>query len=592
ILFGNPHAYDMESRRGQLTMRLQDHAFSVILLDEFEKAHAEVFQRFLQLFDEGLLINGASETINLRNSIFILTSNFGASMMAGGRVGFGPTVSLEDRERQIREEMVRFFTPEFINRIDSVSLFKPLTKPVLREIAYRRVQEVLQREGLLRRDLIVEVDEDVVEWLVDNGYSERYGARYLARQVEKAITYPLAQQIIQNSPPSGSVVRLFTHNGRVASALILPSTTDPDEEPLPTEGVLESADLPRRLTWHHLENAYPQLEERVHALERTEFFQGIRERLNSLTHEMSSTAFWDNLEDLKPRLEQMGYLSSYSEQIDSLRRNLNELSLYINERSDDDPEARAEAALRFRYLLRDLPRAEISQQFSHPWHAYGVFLQIEARGRRTVARHWTEILANAYLQWAEERGFEALVIGEELGSGTLQAAWIKISGYGAYGLLHTEVGNHRLIRSGEGNGRRGRQVIQSRVAVWPASPAFNSADYDGGLDIDSTTIESDGRLSALLQTQFIVRGPDGDTIIRINSPLASKELRNPARQIAGMIRREASGTLGAPHPIAADVVARSYGDVTSDHDEAEDELGRFVIAALEDNETLESEVSD
>ncbi|NDJ35441.1 MAG: ATP-dependent Clp protease ATP-binding subunit, partial [Chloroflexi bacterium] len=122
-LFGDPHGFNLDSRRGQFTMRLQDHAFAVILLDEFEKAHPEVFQHFLQLFDEGVLINGASEMVNLRNTIVILTSNFGAQILANQKIGFGPRSSLEEQEQVIREEMVRFFSPEFINRIDSVVFF-------------------------------------------------------------------------------------------------------------------------------------------------------------------------------------------------------------------------------------------------------------------------------------------------------------------------------------------------------------------------------------------------------------------------------------------------------------------------------------
>ena len=100
-LFGNPYANDVGARRGQLTNRLAGRMFSVIVLDEFEKAAQNIYQRFLQLFDEGLLINGNDELVNLRNAIFILTSNFGARLIEHGRIGFAVTETVDAREKRV-----------------------------------------------------------------------------------------------------------------------------------------------------------------------------------------------------------------------------------------------------------------------------------------------------------------------------------------------------------------------------------------------------------------------------------------------------------------------------------------------------------
>jgi len=494
-LFGSPHGFGLEARRGQLTMRLQDHAFAVILLDEFEKAHPEVFQRFLQLFDEGMLLNGASETINLRNSIFILTSNFGARLLQSGKLGFGPNVSADDQENRIREEMVQFFTPEFINRIDAVLFFKPLTKSVLREIAYRRVQEVLQREGITRRDVDVEVDEGVIDWVVEHGYSEQYGARYLSRQIEKTITYPLAQQLIRNDPPSGSLLRLFIHNERVASALVLPTKTA--EESMSADVLMNARKLPKRLTGGHLSAGLPLLRRRVEALEEAHDVRAAREQLTDLLQAMSSASFWDNPETIQPKLTAVGRLSSQVELVDGLRRNLEELSEFVNQMESDGSETVSEATLRYRYLVRELPRAEMTLRFDDPRDTQSAYIRIQAQSRRTASQGWVAELANMYLGWAVKRDFSTSILSEDLGKNDLlDGVWLKVDGYGTFGLLKEESGLHELVQAGKSGER---ESLQAKIAVWPEIPQTDLPSLDRSqLGIQSQVINKRGILNEWL----------------------------------------------------------------------------------------------
>ena len=533
-LFGNPHGFDIESRRGQFTMRLQEHAFAVVLLDEFEKAHPEIFQRFLQLFDEGMLLNGASELVNLRNSIFILTSNFGARLLNVGRLGFGPTVSPEEQENRIREEMVQFFTPEFINRIDSVCLFKPLTKSVLREIAYRRVQEILQREGLIRRRLEIEVDEDVIEWVVEHGYSERYGARYLARQIEKTITYPLAQQLINNNPPPGSMLRLFMRNERVASALVLPTTTHVVAEKDLATGPAEIGHLPERLTASYIQAGLPALRRRVETLEASHRIAEARTRQADLLRAMSTPSFWDEPGAIQPRLDELGQLSSQVELVDGLRRNLDELEHFVREMEQGNrPDLLSEAALRYRYLVYELPRAELTLLFNDPRDTCGAYLHIAARGRRLVASRWATDLARMYLGWAARREFPAVIVAEELNQkGTTRGCWLGIGGYGAYGLLRGETGLHRLVQEAEGQEGR-RQVVQATVTVWPDLP---DSELDGEAQrqvrLRTQAISRSGVLSGRLITQVEASsGEDSLPTLRLMSALPADDLMTEARRL-------------------------------------------------------------
>ncbi|WP_026370507.1 AAA family ATPase [Kallotenue papyrolyticum] len=169
-LFGYSHAWTLQGRRGQLTTRLNNQPLPVLLLDEFEKTKKkehDLFQRFLQLFDEGTLINGVGEEINLRNSIIILTSNLAAELIYQGDLGFTSqreSASLEQRAARCVEE---FYTPEFVNRIDQIVFFHPLTRTTIRLIARRELNELLRRDGVLRRGIAVEFDDALVDWILD-----------------------------------------------------------------------------------------------------------------------------------------------------------------------------------------------------------------------------------------------------------------------------------------------------------------------------------------------------------------------------------------------------------------------------------------
>jgi ATP-dependent Clp protease ATP-binding subunit ClpC len=517
-LFGSPHGFGLDARRGQLTVRLQDHAFAVILLDEFEKAHPEVFQRFLQLFDEGMLLNGASETVNLRNSIFILTSNFGARLLQSGKLGFGPSISQDDQENRIREEMVHFFTPEFINRIDAVLFFKPLTRPVLREIAYRRVQEVLQREGIARRDVDVEVDEGVIDWVVEHGYSERYGARYLSRQIEKTITYPLAQQLIRNDPPPGSLLRLFIHNERIASALVLPVKAAA-EEPAAANLLIDTKKLPKRLTADHLRTGLPLLRERVKSLEEAHDLHAAREQLTDLLQAMSTASFWDDPDTIQPKLATVGHLSSQVELVDGLRRNLEELADYVGEIEADSPEALSEAVLRYRYLVRELPRAELTMLIDEPWDTLSAYICIEARGRKTASGKWVAELAEMYTAWAAKREFTVNIISEEMmKSGNLQSVLIAITGYGVYGLLRGEAGTHQLIQTAK-NGAA--EIVEAKVELQPVLPQSEMPPLERShLNVQTHVIDEPGALSERLIAHVVVAQKDHQDGVSLWSSLA------------------------------------------------------------------------
>ncbi|HZW73088.1 MAG TPA: AAA family ATPase, partial [Caldimonas sp.] len=166
---------------GELTRRVREQPFCVVLLDEIEKAHWSVFDALLAAIGEGRMTDAAGRTADFRNAIVIMTSNLGASRVRSSPLGFGVDgADASDHERYIAEAE-RFFRPEFFNRIDRVVVFHALSQQTVRQIARRELNRLLVREGIVRRRLLVELDDSVIAIVAESGFHPRYGARPLQR---------------------------------------------------------------------------------------------------------------------------------------------------------------------------------------------------------------------------------------------------------------------------------------------------------------------------------------------------------------------------------------------------------------------------
>ena len=164
---------------GLLTATVRERPFSVLLFDEIEKAHLNVFDLCLQIFDAGRLTDAQGRTADFRRTIIILTSNVGSRIATEAPVGFGrSTPSAPDNAVTMRE-LARSFRPEFLNRIDRIVQFRPLSAETAEKIARREVTRVLERSGIARRKLVIDVEPSVLPLLLREGYSPAYGARVL-----------------------------------------------------------------------------------------------------------------------------------------------------------------------------------------------------------------------------------------------------------------------------------------------------------------------------------------------------------------------------------------------------------------------------
>lgn len=198
-LVGAPPGYVGYEEGGQLTEKVRRRPYSVILFDEIEKAHPDLFNVLLQIFEDGCLTDSFGRKVDFRNTIIIMTSNIGARIIEkGSSLGF-QKASEEDAYRRIKgsimTELKNVFNPEFLNRLDEIVIFHPLTKEHLKKIVDMLIAEVNER--LVASNMHLEITEAVKDWLTKEGYQPSYGARPMRRAIQRYIEDPLSEEIIK-----------------------------------------------------------------------------------------------------------------------------------------------------------------------------------------------------------------------------------------------------------------------------------------------------------------------------------------------------------------------------------------------------------
>ena len=209
-LVGAPPGYVGYDEGGQLTEKVRRRPYSVVLLDEIEKAHPDVFNILLQVLDEGRLTDSFGRKVNFKNTILIMTSNLGTKdLQNAGGLGFGRSDKKSIREKmeeRINEEVKKTFNPEFINRLDETVIFNPLDRKEIIQIVDIEIEKILAR--VAERDIEVRLTQGAKSLIAEKGYNPTYGARHLRRTIQKMIEDPLAEEIIMGHFADGCKVRV------------------------------------------------------------------------------------------------------------------------------------------------------------------------------------------------------------------------------------------------------------------------------------------------------------------------------------------------------------------------------------------------
>ncbi|MHC5033627.1 MAG: AAA family ATPase, partial [Planctomycetota bacterium] len=207
-LVGAPPGYVGYEEGGQLTERIRRRPYSVVLFDEIEKAHSEVFNMLLQIMEDGRLTDSFGRRVDFSNTVLIMTSNIGAEVIKNSAgLGFrkrSEEVDYETMKRQLMDEVEKHFRPEFLNRVDDTIVFRALNRDDLREIVMLELDKV--RERLNTQDMQLVVRKDAVDALIDKGYRPEFGARPLRRAIERYLEDPLSEKILAGQFKAGRII--------------------------------------------------------------------------------------------------------------------------------------------------------------------------------------------------------------------------------------------------------------------------------------------------------------------------------------------------------------------------------------------------
>jgi ATP-dependent Clp protease ATP-binding subunit ClpC len=432
-----------EAESESLIHKVRKQPFSVILLDEFEKAHQNVWDLFLQVFDDGRLTDAAGQTADFRQTYIVMTSNIGATAHEGGGVGFVPG-SDQFASQQIMRAVARSFRPEFVNRLDKVIVFQPLNRDHMRAILQKELKRLLERRGLKNREWAVEWESSALDFLLDRGFNAQMGARPLKRAIEQYVVAPLASNIVEHRFPSGEQFLFVRGTGDgIEVEFVDPDAKDAGEVPDPADTVAagagnsEAAALARIVLnpsgstseREELRTAFASTQAKLSAPEWTQLRQG-------LLTKMGAADFWD-------RPDRAGIHAHFA-LIDRV-----------------EAAARTAASLRERYerglagrpnrLSKDLANRLALQLFllecgiddasrGPPREVLlAVEAVLEAAGDKGSTAQWSAEIAHMYRSWAKARRMQMHEVAGPAGSTVL-----AINGFGAEPRLLQEVGLHVL----------------------------------------------------------------------------------------------------------------------------------------------------
>jgi ATP-dependent Clp protease ATP-binding subunit ClpC len=425
------------SAPGLLTEAVRERPFCVLLLDEIEKAHVNVYDLCLQIFDAGRLTDTRGRTADFRRAIVILTSNVGSRVERDGSVGFGRSggaLRAPDRE-SVSRDLSRVFRPEFLNRIDRIVTFRPLDEETAARIARRELAKVVERSGIKRRRLTVDVDPEVLSLLLREGYSLAFGARPLKRTVERLVLLPLARVIASGEAPAGSILRLSARASRVEVEVVAPPSAEPVHDGAASGPKPRAPAEPKEA---------PAIDRAAgtRAASLTARIEALRERARPMESEkielLARSArddFWDDKDRARAVLDDVY-------RIDGVLRALDDLEEAARRGDLATAGARGIAELERRADHLELLFA--SRAPDRLVDAFVALRLVSSQGERLGA---VETLARMYMGFAERHGFEVHVLDDRAGGDPPEdAVVLLVTGPGAHALLAGESGLHEVTR--------------------------------------------------------------------------------------------------------------------------------------------------
>jgi ATP-dependent Clp protease ATP-binding subunit ClpC len=453
----------MDSQAAALVSSVRRDPFAVVLLDEFEKAAAPIWDVFLQVFDDGRLTDLQGRVVDFRHTVIVATSNVGSAIIRESGVGF---IEMPDvfRPERVEKALRRAFRPEFLNRIDRVVVFTPFEREQMRALLDKELADVLARRGLRGRPWALEIDDSAYEFIIERGFSSDLGARPLKRAVERYLLAPLAEAIVERAVPEGDQFLFVTAAGadRVEVTFI-----DPDaEEDVPERAVDQESDQALDLRGLALSSRADERASQFLLTELRRISTAIRgeelqERKRASLAAINEPGFWER-EDRFSALAAAEYLDRLQAALataESLGDRLAGRARPIGAAGD-----LVELLSRRLYVL---DRAIIGLADDDPTDVF-VRIRASADAEPEAGGALVELLAAMYVGWAARRGMRVQQFdagpGEEL---------LAVSGLGCGTVLRDEAGLHVMERVGrrrDGARESDRVVANVHVAPWEPGP--------------------------------------------------------------------------------------------------------------------------
>ena len=434
-----------------LVQQIRRQPFSVILLDEFEKAHERVWDVFLQVFDDGRLTSRRGFTANFRHSIIVLTSNLGGMMPTGTLPGFGARRE-EFSSKSVLRAVEKTFRKEFLNRLDQVIVFQPLGRQLMRQILEQELGDVFRRRGLRSRGWAVEWDDAAVEFLLDKGFTVDLGARPLKRAIERYLLAPLALTIVEHRYPKGDQF-LFVRckDDELVVEFVdpdAPSETPAAAEVADKEAVTPPLDFTVRGVALHARGSSGEVEYLARDYEdlRSEV-QGAdwQERKSTALEMTQLEGFWNSPD----RFEILGQVE-YQDRIESALRGAGSVlgRLRSGAKRDRTRHYTADLVATLAQRLYLIGEACDDVQRNGPRES---FLAVEASPDAGIFADETNAFAaelgQMYLDWANRRRMRVEVLHrDEPNSSQPYRLILAVTGFGSYSILAPESGLHVLQR--------------------------------------------------------------------------------------------------------------------------------------------------
>ena len=483
-LVGDPLAPERAARSGLLTAPVRERPFSVVLLDELEKAHQNVFDLLLPLMDEGRLVDEQGRVTDFRRTIVVMTSNLGSDLSEDAWLGFSsPEADEEDaRGEKVQRALEEHFRPEFLNRLSKTVVFRPLSLEVMRRLTRREVRRVLARRGITRRKAIVETDDAVIGILLREGFSPRYGARPLKRRIEQLLLRPLSRAILRLRPDDEqAVVRLGVRDERLVSDVVLERSGSEEEESLSTSrratARIKDPRRGRLVSVDDLENRVLELADEVEAIEGFLEREKLRERKATLLNETQAADFWKLPERAASILSEITALERTLETPQHLHNRINRLDRLFERARQQSGESRVlhDLLVKIDELAHKIEFTNYTLRCPSQVDRGEAYISLRRIDDGKFPKDVIASLAEMYRAYVKTKGFGFRMIYESLSpSGRVREAGFRVEGLCAYGLLRGEAGLHQWIE--RINQKKKRLAFVRASVIPPAESPLRQGD--------------------------------------------------------------------------------------------------------------------